>query len=466
MLTGAAMVGQCPKRLLGQWIRYKTLLLYTKTGGPALCYGRSAVVSSGCRMKKMIEYTKHILDNGMVVLTHESWDTPFATTNLLYGVGARNEDPQRTGFAHLFEHLMFGGTPQVPDFDRVVSGLGGESNAFTNNDYTDYYITLPVEGLRTALVLEADRMAHLDISQRALEVQQHVVTEEYNQRYINQPYGDVWLLLRPLCYTVHPYRWATIGADIRHVSEATLEDVRDFHQRWYRPQNAILAVAAPMAEAEQLRLVESAFGSFENADRCWKPMDFGAVEPVQTARREQRVTRQVPASMVYVAWPMCDRFDPRFRWCDLLSDVLGNGMSSRLYSRLVREEQIMTEADACITGDAGQGLLVLNGKMAPGHTTAEGIEALRSEAYRLTAEAVDEYELQKVVNKYENTFVYSQYKAADRALSLCYYTWLGDTDLVNSEPEQYRKATSEALLGAARDFIRPEHENILYYEAD
>ncbi len=411
----------------------------------------------------MIEYAKHILDNGLTVLTHEAWDTPLATTNILYGVGSRNEEAQRTGFAHLFEHLMFGGTPRVPDFDRVVSSLGGESNAFTNCDYTNYYITLPAGGLATALELEADRMAHLDISQRALEVQQHVVTEEYNQRYMNQPYGDVWLHLRPLCYKVHPYRWATIGADIRHVSEATLGDVREFHRRWYRPENAILAIAAPLKHEEQLRMAVAAFGGVAGGGEptCVRLPQ----EPLQTGARELRLRRGVPAPVVYVAWPMCDHADPRFRWCDLLSDLLGNGTSSRLYSRLVRGEGLMTEADACITGDVDAGLIVLSGKMAPGHSTEEGMEALIREAYSLK-DGIDAEELQKVVNKYENTFVYSQYKAADRALGLCYYTWLGDTDLVNGEPDEYRRATPEAVAQTARDFLRTGCENRLYYEAE
>ena len=179
----------------------------------------------------MIDYRKYILSNGLTVLTHEAWDTPLATVNVLYNVGSRDEDPGRTGFAHLFEHLMFGGTERVPDFDAVVSSLGGDNNAFTSLDYTNYYITVPVEGLPAALMLEADRMASLSLNAKSLEVQQRVVTEEYHQRFMNQPYGDMWLLLRPLCYKVHPYRWATIGADIRHVSEATLEDVQAFHER-------------------------------------------------------------------------------------------------------------------------------------------------------------------------------------------------------------------------------------------
>ena len=415
----------------------------------------------------MVNYRKHILDNGLTVLTHEAWDTPLATVNVLYGVGSRNEDPQRTGFAHLFEHLMFGGTKLVPDYDRVVSSLGGENNAFTNCDYTDYYVTVPADGLSTALWLEADRMQGLDLTQKALEVQQRVVTEEYHQRYMNQPYGDVWLLLRPLCYKVHPYRWPTIGADIRHVGEATLEDVRAFHERWYRPQNAILAVAAPMAHDEQLKAVVSGQWTVDSGQRS---VDSGqwtvATEPLQTAPRYLHVKRSVPSSMVYLAWPLGDRNDPLFRACDLVSDILGNGTSSRLYDRLVRREGLFVEADACITGDAGPGLMVLSGKLADGVTLDRGADALRREAQLLADEGLSDYELQKVQNKYENTFVYSQYKAADRAISLCYYTWLGDTGLVDREPQEYRRVTAADVQRAAREVFRPERENRLDYEAE
>lgn len=415
----------------------------------------------------MVEYGKHIIDNGLTVLTHEVWDTPLATVNTLYNVGSRDEDPQRTGFAHLFEHLMFGGTERVPDFDRVVNSLGGDDNAYTNCDFTNYYITVPVDGLATALMLEADRMTGLDISQKALEVQQKVVTEEYNQRYMNRPYGDVWLLLRPLCYKVHPYRWPTIGADIRHVSEATLEDVRAFHDRYYRPDNAIVAVAAPLKHEEMLRMVCEAFGA-QGVQRAQGVLgEHGLpLEPEQRERRELRVKRRVPTSMVYMAWPMWDHGDRRFRICDLISDLLGNGTSSRLHQRLVRERGLFVEADACISGDAGPGLMVMSGKVAEGVGLEEAVSALREEAQRLAVEGVSDYELQKVQNKYENTFVYSQYKASDRAQALCYYTWMGDTELVNREPEEYRRITADDIQKTARELFVPQKENILYYEAE
>ena len=413
----------------------------------------------------MISYKKHLLANGLTVLTHEAWDTPLATVNLLYNVGSRDEEPTRTGFAHLFEHLMFGGTPQVPDFDAVVSSLSGDNNAFTTCDYTNYYTTVPADGLSTVLALEADRMAHLDISPKALDVQQHVVTEEYNQRYMNQPYGDVWLLLRPLCYQVHPYRWPTIGADIRHVSEATLDDVRAFHHRFYRPDNAILAIAAPLQHDDQLKLVEEAWASksIGAPDKATVLRAYPA-EPEQTAARSIRVQREVPTSMVYLAYPMGDRESPYFRACDLISDILGNGTSSRLHRRLVVEQGLMTEADACISGEAGPGLLLLSGKLQQGVSADKAVEALRNEAFALARHLVDDYELQKVQNKYENTFVFSHYKASDRALALCHYTWLGDTDLINREPEEYRRVTPALLQEAARKVFNPQHENLLYYE--
>lgn len=415
----------------------------------------------------MIDYRKFILPNGLTVLTHEAWDTPLATVNVLYNVGARDEDPQRTGFAHLFEHLMFGGTERVPDFDAVVSSLGGDDNAFTNNDYTNYYITVPLEGLPTALMLEADRMESLALNAKALAVQQRVVTEEYNQRYMNQPYGDIWLQLRPLCYKVHPYRWATIGADIRHVSEATLGDVQAFHERFYLPDNAILAVAAPMKHEAMVAMVAEAWGagsgewSVENGERCFAKERPYPAEPVQKEARRLEIRREVPSEAVYLAWPMCSHFDRDFRASDLVSDVLGNGSSSRLYNKIVRPGRLVSEADAYISGEAGPGLMVMSARVLPGVEVERVADALRGEAYALAEKGLAREELEKVQNKYESTFVFSQYKAADRALSLCHYTWLGNTDLANSEAEAYRRITPSEVQRVAREIFRPERENVL-----
>lgn len=412
----------------------------------------------------MITFEKYILDNGLTVVTHEAWDTPFATVNVLYNVGARDEDPSRTGFAHLFEHLMFGGTERVPDFDAVVSSIGGESNAFTNNDYTNYYVTVPVESIDTALMLEADRMANLALNARALAVQQKVVTEEYNQRYMNQPYGDMWLLMRPLCYKVHPYRWPTIGADIRHVGEATLADVQSFHSRFYRPENAILAVAAPMESGRVVEKVAQAWGCGWKScaeERCFAREKAYPAEPEQHAARRLEVEREVPATALYMAWPMCGCFGKEFKACDLVSDVLSNGPSSRVYNNIVRRGDLVSEADVYITGEADASLMVMSAKLLAGVEVGRVADALRKEARNLQENGVGDSELEKVQNKYESTFVYSQYKASDRAMALCHYTWLGDTGMVNSEPKAYRHVTAEEVQGAARGVFDADRENLL-----
>ena len=412
----------------------------------------------------MVEYRKEILDSGLTVLTHEASDTPLATVNVLYGVGSRDERPDRTGFAHLFEHLMFGGTKRVPDFDRVVSSLGGECNAFTNTDYTNYYITLPADSLADALMLEADRMGGLELTEKKLHVQQKVVTEEYEQRYMGQPYGDAWLRLRPLCYKVHPYRWPTIGADIRHVSEAGLDDVVAFHRRWYRPENAVLAVVSPLKHDEVMRMVEGMEWRGESDGRG-PEVGRRMAEPEQREARREVVKREVPADAVYLAWHMCGReAAQRFRACDMVSDLLGNGESSRLYRHLVLERGLLAEADACISGEADPGLLVVSGKGSEGVSADEVEEALREEVYGLVSEGPTADEVDKVLNRYENTFWFGQYRAADRALGLCYYTWLGDTDLVNREPEEYRRLSRDEVWDAAKEVIRPDGENVLRLE--
>ena len=405
----------------------------------------------------MIEYQRHTLDNGLRVLLHRDDTTPLATVNLLYCVGARDESPDRTGFAHLFEHMMFGGTRQYPDYDLVVDSLGGENNAFTNNDYTNYYLTVPSTNLRQALLLEADRMrgdwnivdGHWDV----LDVQRRVVTEEYNQRYINQPYGDVWMLLRPLCYKRHPYRWCTIGADIRHVHEATLQDVKPFFDRFYRPDNAILSIAGNIDLSEALSMVEEAFGAIPRGSNP-APLDMQSrIYPTEEPQHEPRrlaIDRPVPNDALYKAWVMCDRWDADFYAYDMLSDLLSNGHSSRLYRRAVQELGLFSEINAYITGDLGPGLFAVSGKLCDGVEFAQAEEVIDTEIARLCREAVTPEEVEKVTNKYENTFLFSQYKANDRALSLGYYEMIGDPELVNEEPSHYRRTTAEDVMRVAR----------------
>lgn len=402
----------------------------------------------------MVLYRKETLDNGLRVLLHSDSTTPLATVNLLWQVGSRDEREERTGFAHLFEHLMFGGTRKYPDFDCVVDALGGESNAFTNNDYTNYYITLPAENLPQALELEADRMrGDWDIAGDrwpVLDVQKNVVTEEYRQRYLNQPYGDVWMLLRPLCYKSHPYKWCTIGADIRHVQEATLEDVRDFFERHYLPSNAILAIAGNIDIDKTLGLVQQTFGTIHRTSHLPRRDSNLLREPEQTEARFREVSRPVPNNALYKAWVMCDRWDSDYYVYDMISDILSNGHSSRLYRRLVQEEHMFTEINAYITGDLGPGLFAVSGKLCDGVEFEEAEKAIDEEIAKLQEQPVEALELEKVANKFENTFVYSQYKASDRALSLCYYEMIGQPELVNDEPLRYRQVTPDDVRRVAR----------------
>ena len=410
----------------------------------------------------MISFSKKTLDNGLRVIIHRDSSTPLVTINILYQVGARNEREDRTGFAHLFEHLMFGGTRRYPDYDLEVDAMGGENNAFTNNDYTNYYLTVPAQHLEQALRLEADRMlGDWDIvndTWKVLDVQKRVVTEEYHQRYLNQPYGDVWMLLRPLCYKVHPYRWCTIGADIRHVQEATLQDVRDFFDRYYHPSNAILAIAGNVEENKTLTLVEQIFGKIRRP----APMAKAILpqEPMQTQARRMEVERDVPNNAIYKAWMMCDRWSPDYYTYDMVSDVLSNGHSSRMYRRLVQEEGLFSEIDAYLTGELDPGLFVVSGKMQEGVTSERAERAIDEEIAKLQVQPISEKELEKVANKFENTFVYSQYKTADRAHNLCYFEMIGAPELVNTEPECYRHVGTADLQRVAQR-LTPERSSTL-----
>lgn len=410
----------------------------------------------------MVTFERRILNNGLTVLCHRDVDSPLVTVNLLYGVGSRNEDAQRTGFAHLFEHLMFGGTRAVPDYDAVVNRLGGESNAFTNCDYTNYYLTVPSQHLETALRLEADRMHGLDLSLHRLQVQQRVVTEEYHQRYLNQPYGDVWLLLRPLSYRQHPYRWCTIGADISHVQNATMEDVSAFFERYYRPSNAILSVAGALDVDQTLRWVEQFFGDIADDGIPCQAQHLSA-EPDARQPQIQTVYRSVGADAFYRTYLMCNRHDVLFPAMDLISDILSNGDSSRFSRRLVKERALFSELDASVTGDVDRGLFLVSGKLCEGVSMCDAEQAVNDELEQLIIQTVDDDELEKVVNKFESTFLFSHYRVADRAHSLCYYQWLGDVQCVNTEPDHYRQVSPGMLCDAARCYLSPHRANTLYY---
>lgn len=410
----------------------------------------------------MIEYRKKVLANGLTVIAHTDHSTPMAAVNILYNVGSKHEDPQHTGFAHLFEHLMFGGSRNVPDFDMPIQMASGENNAFTNNDYTNYYIALPQANLSTALWVESDRMRDLTIAERGLQVQRKVVVEEFAQRYLNQPYGDIWLLLRPLAYTVHPYRWATIGMSTDHIQGATLEQVQQFYDRYYNPSNAILSIAAGLECDEIFDLAEQWFGGIISS-ACAVKSGVSVVEPVQAEQRRLEVVRDVPVSVIYIAFHMGGRCSEEYQVCDVMSDVLSNGTSSRLYQRLVKQQTLFSSVNAYLTGEVDCGLFVVTGRVIQGGDVAVAEAALWQELRLLIDEPIDIVELQKVKNKFEANNIFSQINVMNKAMNLAYFELLGDAGLINTEVEDHGAVTAEQIMETAERVFRVENSSVLHY---
>jgi predicted Zn-dependent peptidase len=408
----------------------------------------------------MIEYKEHTLDNGLTLIVHRDKSTPLAAVNLIYRVGSKNESEHRTGFAHLFEHLMFSGSKHVPDFDVPIQMACGDNNAFTNADYTDYYMTLPTSNLETALWLESDRMQWLNINSHSLEVQRRVVIEEFNQRYLNQPYGDLWLLIRPMAYKRHPYRWSTIGMTPDHIANATLDEVSDFYDRFYSPENAILSIVADCDEQLVLDKVNKWFGDISRGKTAVTDIQQ---EPQQIEARRMTVTRDVPVSVVTIVYHMASRTSRKFHISDVISDLLSNGNSSRLYTRLVQQQRLCTSVNAYITGDQDPGLFVITGHVAQGHTPAEVEEALLAELEELKSVPVSDYELEKVKNKYETGATFGDINIMNKAMNLGFYSMMEDTDLINREVGIYRSVTAEEIMQTAKEMFRPQNSSTLLY---
>lgn len=410
----------------------------------------------------MIAVDKFELDNGLRVVVHHDKTTPVVAFNLLYDVGARDEDENRTGFAHLFEHLMFGGSLNIPNYDTELQKVGGENNAFTTNNITNYYITLPKQNLETAFWLESDRMLKLDFSQEKLKIQQNVVIEEYKQRYLNQPYGDVWLHLRPMAYKVHPYKWATIGKDISHIENATLQDVKDFFYSFYAPNNAILVVAGNV-ETKQIKILANKW--FANIEkRNVIPRNLPQ-EPEQTKTMIAELEKDVPFDAIYKAYHMCSRTDKDFYGYDFISDILSNGKSSRLYESLVKKKKLFSEINAYITGDIDPGLMVVTGKPAKGTTMVNAENAIEEELNKLKTELVAEHELEKIKNKIESIHVFSETSVLNKAMNLAVHELLGDAKNINKEVELYRKVDEYQIQRLANKMFRSKNSSTIYYKA-
>lgn len=410
----------------------------------------------------MVKFEKFTLDNGLRVLVHEDHATPMAVLNILYDVGARDEDPERTGFAHLFEHLMFGGSVNIPNYDGPLQRVGGTNNAFTSNDITNYYVTLPAANLETAFWLESDRMLELAFSEKSLEVQRNVVVEEFKQRYLNQPYGDVWFHLRALAYKEHPYRWATIGKEISHIEDARMEDVRAFFDKFYRPANAIMVVAGDVTLDQVRALSEKWFASIPGKE---KPLRQLPQEPAQTSLRRETVVSNVPQSSLYMAFHGVDRLHPDLHAMDLITDLLSRGQSSRLYQRLVKEKELFSEANAYITGSIDRNLVVIEGKPHAGLSMEEAEKVFWEELQDLIQNPVSETELEKVKNKTESLMVFGEMSILDKAMELAYYELLGDANGLNQERGNYLRVGSEDIQRVAESIFRVENCSILHYLA-
>ena len=410
----------------------------------------------------MIKYKERILANGLRVLVNRDRASKLAAINILYMVGARNEEPSKTGFAHLFEHLMFRGTHQVPEFDIPVQMACGENNAFTNNDYTSFYITLPKENIRTALWLESDRMVNLNISEEAYQTEKQVVIEEFKQRYLNQPYGDEQLLLRDLAYKVHPYRWSTIGISPEHIERATLDDVRNFCKLHYRPSRAILSISADIDEDEMLALAEEYFGDIEDHGGQIAPIPQ---EPEQREPQRLEVERDVPATDITIAFHMGDRLSHDFFLGDLCSDLLAGGESSRLVNRLVKEQGLFTSVNSYITGSLDRGLFIIKGRLMPTTSEEQAEQALIGELADITQGNISDYELEKVKNKFEANMLMGEINIMNKALNLGFYAMTGDITLLNREAEVYRSLTREQVMDFATRCFSKQNSSTLIYRA-
>jgi len=408
----------------------------------------------------MIQFEKFQLDNGLKVLVHQDTSTPMAVVNVLYNVGAKDEDPAKTGFAHLFEHLMFGGSVNIPVYDEPLQRAGGENNAYTTNDLTNYYCQIPAENIETAFWLESDRMLSLAFSKKSLEVQRKVVCEEFKEHYINKPYGDAWHKMRSLAYTQHPYRWMTIGASLAHVEDATMEDVKDFFFQFYRPNNAILVVTGNVQTEQVKQLAEKWFGPIEAGKAYVRNLPK---EPVQEKSRTMDVRADVPLDMLMMTWHMGARFDEGYHATDLITEVLGGGTSARLYEQLIKVKQIFSSIDCYHFGTVDPGLLVIEGKLVKGISMAVAEKAVLEEVEKIKNEILDAKELQKVINKTESVICFEDMSIMNRAHSLAYYELLGDADLMNKELGMYQRVTPSMIQQTAQQIFQENNRNTLYY---
>ncbi|RYE23622.1 MAG: insulinase family protein [Sphingobacteriales bacterium] len=409
----------------------------------------------------MLQFERFTLANGLKVLVHHDNTTPMVAVNVLYDVGARDEDAGQTGFAHLFEHLMFGGSENIPSYDEPLQMAGGENNAYTTNDITNYYIQLPRQNMETAFWLESDRMKSLAFSEKSLDVQRKVVSEEFKEHYINKPYGDAWEHLRALAYTTHPYQWMTIGKDLKHIEDAQLNDVKAFFHKHYNPANAIVCVAGDVSTDDVRKMAEKWFEPIPTGEKYTRHLPE---EPKQQSARTKTVVADVPLNAIYKAWHIAGRLSQPYYASDLITEILGNGYSSRLYQKLVKEEQIFSSISCYHTGSLDPGLLVVEGKIVEGKTLEEADAAINAQIELLLANGVTDDELQKAKNKIEAMIVFEDLNILSRANNLAFYELLGDAEMINKEWDHYQAVTTGDLQHTAKDIFAKENCNTLFYK--
>ncbi len=409
----------------------------------------------------MIEFEKYILDNGLKVIIHEDKSTPMVAVNVVYNVGSRDEDPTKTGFAHLFEHLMFGGSKHIPDYDEVIQNAGGENNAFTNTDLTNFYVTLPAQNIETAFWLESDRMKALTFSKKSLKTQQKVVIEEYKETCLNEPFGDMWHHMSGMAYRVHPYRWPTIGLDMSHISDATIDDVKKIFYKFYVPNNAAIILSGNVKSKDAMILIEKWFGDIAPGESYNRNLPN---EPKQSAPRHHSIfNADLPHDASFIAYPTSPRLDKRYYAADLLSDVLANGRSSRFYQRLLKEQSLVSNIDAFISGTNDAGLFLIEAKMMPGVNHNQAYKAIQIELDIVKNELLSDIELTKLINNVESSIAYADTSILNKGLSLAYFEMLGDAKWINDESSKYQAITAHDIRDVAREIFDDNQVNILQY---
>ena len=409
----------------------------------------------------MISYEKMVLLNGLTVLMHQDKNTPIASISVLYKVGSRDEHPEKTGFAHLFEHLMFGGSVNIPDYDGVMQRAGGENNAYTNHDYTHFFTTLPAINIETALWLESDRMLELMLQKEVLDVQKKVVVEEFYETCLNLPYGDVWHELSSLNYEKHPYKWPTIGVHPSHIEKANLADVKKFYNKYYHPGNAILVLAGPIPIKKMKELALKWFNDIPSGKTIKKNY---STEPPKKEARHKQSQAEVPVDAIYMTFPCPGRADKSFYAVDLLSDIFSNGPSSRLIHRLTRENKYFNHIDCYVTGDFDPGLIVFEGRPTEKISLQDAEEIMSKEINDLKNQLIDTAELQKWKNKAESTLVLSEMGIQSKSMNLGFFEALGNADLMNAESEIYQSISADEIQQAAQQWLRDDQKSVLTYK--